>query len=351
MSTAPASLQHTIAFIGGGNMASAILGGLLRQGLAPAQVQVVEPFADARERLAREFGVAAHEHAGPFLARRKWWSGRSSRRPFATPPSRSPATPHRAAPERGRRHPLGQHRAWTGNDRVVRSMPNTPALVGRGMTALFARDAVTAADRQVVEQVLAPTGATLWVDAEQQLDAVTALSGSGPAYVFYFIEAMARPGAEMGLPPTRRCSWPSAPSPAPRNWRAPRAEAAGRAARAGDVQGRHDLRGAHLAAAGCGGRQVRRRHARRLPPPPNWATNSAATDALPARTRPRCRRRRRTRPSGSGGRREAAFARAVADQRASATAPAPRRRRRPGQNGRPRITRRQRPPQTARKAA
>jgi pyrroline-5-carboxylate reductase len=73
-------------------------------------------------------------------------------------------------------------------------------LIGRGMTALFARDAVSADDRALVERVLAPTGATLWVDAQSQLDAVTALSGSGPAYVFQFIEAMAQAGVEMGLP-------------------------------------------------------------------------------------------------------------------------------------------------------
>jgi len=79
-------------------------------------------------------------------------------------------------------------------------MPNTPALIGRGMTALFARPGVSPADRTLVEQVLAPTGATLWVDEERHLDTVTALSGSGPAYVFYFLEAMAQAGTEMGLP-------------------------------------------------------------------------------------------------------------------------------------------------------
>jgi pyrroline-5-carboxylate reductase len=89
---------------------------------------------------------------------------------------------------------------WLRTDRVVRAMPNTPALVGRGITGLFARDGVTTEDRALVEQVLAPTGETLWMSAEAQLDAVTALSGSGPAYVFYFIEAMTEAGVAMGLP-------------------------------------------------------------------------------------------------------------------------------------------------------
>jgi pyrroline-5-carboxylate reductase len=88
---------------------------------------------------------------------------------------------------------------WVGSERVVRSMPNTPALVGQGMTALFAREAVTAADRTLVEAVIAPTGDFLWVEQERQLDAVTALSGSGPAYVFLFLEAMIEAGTQMGL--------------------------------------------------------------------------------------------------------------------------------------------------------
>jgi pyrroline-5-carboxylate reductase len=82
---------------------------------------------------------------------------------------------------------------------IVRAMPNTPALVGQGMTGLFARSAVTADDRERVQTVLAPTGELLWLDNEQQLDAVTALSGSGPAYVFYFLEAMTQAGTHLGL--------------------------------------------------------------------------------------------------------------------------------------------------------
>jgi pyrroline-5-carboxylate reductase len=78
-------------------------------------------------------------------------------------------------------------------------MPNTPALIGRGVAGLYARPAVSTADRARIEQVLAPTGSTLWVEREGDLDAVTALSGSGPAYVFYFIEAMVQAGTEMGL--------------------------------------------------------------------------------------------------------------------------------------------------------
>jgi pyrroline-5-carboxylate reductase len=205
MSTASTnSLQQSIAFIGGGNMASAILGGLLRQGLPASQVRVVEPFADARDRLARDHGVTALAQADASLAAAQvvvWAVKPQAFREAAMPV---------AAHTRGALHlsvaagiRSDSVARWTGNDRVVRSMPNTPALVGRGMTALFARPAVTGADRSLVEQVLAPTGATLWVDDEAQLDAVTALSGSGPAYVFYFIEAMAKAGAEMGLPPDK----------------------------------------------------------------------------------------------------------------------------------------------------
>ena len=87
----------------------------------------------------------------------------------------------------------------SGSPQVVRAMPNTPALIGRGIAGLYAREAVSAAQRALVEQVLAPTGALVWVDREPDLDAVTALSGSGPAYVFYFLEAMMQAAAEMGL--------------------------------------------------------------------------------------------------------------------------------------------------------
>jgi pyrroline-5-carboxylate reductase len=78
-------------------------------------------------------------------------------------------------------------------------MPNTPALIGRGIAGLYARDAVSTAERDQVEALLAPTGATLWVEREDDLDAVTALSGSGPAYVFYVVEAMMQAGVGMGL--------------------------------------------------------------------------------------------------------------------------------------------------------
>jgi len=89
--------------------------------------------------------------------------------------------------------------AWLGSERIVRAMPNTPALIGEGITGLFARASVTANDIAFVEQIMTTTGEFLWLDAEDKLDVVTALSGSGPAYVFYFMEAMTTAGTEMGL--------------------------------------------------------------------------------------------------------------------------------------------------------
>ena len=202
MSNSNATAPQAIAFIGGGNMASAVIGGLLRQGLPAAQIEVVEPSAEARDRLRTQFGVAAQEQAGPSLARAQLvvWAVKPQTFKQAAVAARSQTRDalHLSVAAGIRSDSIAQ---WLGTDRIVRSMPNTPALIGKGMTALFARTGASAADRGRVEQVLAPTGETLWVAQESQLDAVTALSGSGPAYVFLFLEAMIQAGVEMGLSP------------------------------------------------------------------------------------------------------------------------------------------------------
>ncbi len=183
-------------------MASAIIGGLLRQGLPAAAIDVVEPFAPARERLLADFGIRALPAADVALERAALvvWAVK----PQTFQEAAGQARPHLNAQALHLSVAAGIRSdsiaRWLGTERVVRSMPNTPALVGKGMTALFARDAVAAADRTQVEAVIATTGQSLWVAAEGQLDAVTALSGSGPAYVFLFLEAMIQAGAEMGLP-------------------------------------------------------------------------------------------------------------------------------------------------------
>ncbi|MGJ7545513.1 pyrroline-5-carboxylate reductase [Variovorax sp. LT1R16] len=191
-----------IAFIGGGNMASAILGGLIRQGLPAAAFEVVEPFEAARARLAEQFGLAPQAEAGAALARCKLvvWAVKPQAFAEAAQPVKA-WTPDALHLSVAAGIPSDSIARWLGSERIVRAMPNTPALVGQGMTGLFARPAVSAEGRAQVEQLLAPTGDLLWVDGEAALDAVTAVSGSGPAYVFYFIEAMTEAGIEMGLPP------------------------------------------------------------------------------------------------------------------------------------------------------
>ncbi|MES2635421.1 MAG: pyrroline-5-carboxylate reductase [Pseudomonadota bacterium] len=194
------SAQECIAFIGGGNMAGAIIGGLIRQGLSPSQVEVVEPFADSREKLKAQFGVLAQELAGPSLARASVavWVVKPQTFKQAAAQARefTGSALHLSVAAGIRSSSIAQ---WLGTDRIVRSMPNTPALVGKGMTALYSRPTVTQADKRRVEQIISTTGDSLWVTDEQDLDAVTALSGSGPAYVFFFIEAMTKAGVEMGL--------------------------------------------------------------------------------------------------------------------------------------------------------
>ena len=193
-------MTDKIAFIGGGNMAGAIIGGLIRQGLAAADIEVVEPFAQARDKLREQFGIEAQEHAGAALSRAGLvvWAVKPQTFKDAAAQARdhTGSALHLSVAAGIRSDSIVQ---WLGTERIVRSMPNTPALVGKGMSALYARPGVSASDKARVEQVIATTGESLWVDDESQLDAVTALSGSGPAYVFFFLEAMTQAGMEMGL--------------------------------------------------------------------------------------------------------------------------------------------------------
>jgi len=197
--TASPSLP-VIAFIGGGNMASAIIGGLVRQGHPVSQIEVVEPWEQAREALHKNYGIAAQAEAGPALQRARIvvWAVKPQTFKDAAAQTRAHTQDalHLSVAAGIRSDSIAQ---WLGSERIVRTMPNTPALVGKGMSALYARPAVSEAERRSVEAIMATTGEFLWVDSEKQLDAVTALSGSGPAYVFYFLEAMSRAGTAMGL--------------------------------------------------------------------------------------------------------------------------------------------------------
>ncbi len=189
-----------IAFIGGGNMASALIGGLVQSGRIPATILVIEPDDRQRARLALQFGVLALPFGGSSLAGLPLVVWAVKPQSFAVAARNS--VPHVAqalhlSVMAGIR--TDAIAAATGSARVVRAMPNTPALIGQGIAGLYATAAVTGAERALVEQVLAPSGELLWVNQERDLDAVTALSGSGPAYVFYFIEAMIQAAGEMGL--------------------------------------------------------------------------------------------------------------------------------------------------------
>ena len=189
-----------LVFIGGGNMASAIIGGLLASGRAGDSILVIDPGESPRAKLAAEHGVRTQAAADAALAQASVvvWAVK----PQLFNEAAAPCAAHvKGALQFSVMAGIRSEaivRA-TGSERVVRSMPNTPALIGQGIAGLFARDAVIAAERATAEALLAPTGRTLWVAREEDLDAVTALSGSGPAYVFYFVEAMTQAAQEMGL--------------------------------------------------------------------------------------------------------------------------------------------------------
>ena len=190
-----------LAFIGGGNMARAIIGGLVAKGTRPADIHVVEIDPTARLKLMGDFGVITTENPGPELAS-------AEAAVFAVKPQHMREAARDVAGFLGnplvisiaagiRLQNLG---AWLGGrTRLVRAMPNTPALVHAGITGLHAPAELPKADRDVAEALLGAVGATLWFEKEAELDAVTAVSGSGPAYVFYAIEALETAAKRLGL--------------------------------------------------------------------------------------------------------------------------------------------------------
>jgi pyrroline-5-carboxylate reductase len=192
-------------FIGGGNMATALAGGLLARGVDSRDLRIVEPLEAQRERLRiRMPGVALYAEPGAAAL------AGVDLVVFAVKPQQmrdavSAVAPHVAAIPIVLTIAAGVRCAdiarWLGGyRRIVRAMPNTPALVGAGISALYAT-----ADAKPVAQpavdVLEACGEILWCADERDLDAVTAVSGSGPAYVFYFLEALEQAAVELGLPP------------------------------------------------------------------------------------------------------------------------------------------------------
>ena len=190
-----------MTFVGGGNMAAALLGGLIGKGHAPADIRVVEIQAEARARLAAQFGVACVDSVAAAAPLGEVVV-------LAVKPQQMRAAAQALQPRLERELVitiaagirLVDLSRWLGGyATLVRCMPNTPALIGAGITGLYANAAVGAGQRALAETILGAVGATLWVPQESQLDPVTAISGSGPAYVFYFIESLQQAAQEMGF--------------------------------------------------------------------------------------------------------------------------------------------------------
>jgi pyrroline-5-carboxylate reductase len=188
-----------IAFIGGGNMASALIAGLAKQG--GNGFHVVDPNADALARLASAYGATTAQAIDGAVAT-------ADVVVLAVKPQQMREVATALTPHLGSQLVLsiaaGIRSAdlsrWLGGyDAIVRTMPNTPALIGMGVTGMVAMAGVNETQRAAADKVLRAVGQTVWLDDEALIDPVTAVSGSGPAYVFYFLEAMQAAASEMGL--------------------------------------------------------------------------------------------------------------------------------------------------------
>ncbi len=192
-----------ITFIGGGNMAIALIGGMRKQGFSAAGIQVVEPFDTAREKIAETFGVrctaivdAAALNCETLVLAVKPQQLREAITPLCGKLGNQLIVSIAAGIR------MADISRWLGGySKLVRTMPNTPALIGAGVTALCADSSVDREGRSNAEKVLKAVGSTVWIENEGQMDAVTAVSGSGPAYVFYFLEAMESAAIGLGFDP------------------------------------------------------------------------------------------------------------------------------------------------------
>jgi pyrroline-5-carboxylate reductase len=197
------TFPSTLAFIGGGNMARSLIGGLITRGVAPPSIRVADPLPAQRELLSAQYGVDVHSDnvqaisgAEVVVLAVKPQQMRSVTTGLATTLPRSTLLVSVAAGIRA-----ADIQSWSGGCPVVRCMPNRPALHGCGITALYATTDVEAHARQLAQSIMNAVGATLWVDHETQLDAVVAVSGSGPAYFFYLTEILEQTGVRLGLSP------------------------------------------------------------------------------------------------------------------------------------------------------
>ena len=190
-----------IAFLGGGNMARALIGGMLAKGYDRSALSVVEVFPAARERLVAEHKV--HVSAAPDAR-----TAAADILVLAVKPQDMKTALQSVAGKVGAKLVISIAAGvrvdalsrWLGGHRkLVRCMPNTPSLIGAGIAALYALPEVNAEERQKAETILRAVGEVVWVDEERLLDPVTALSASGPAYVFWFIEQLAAAGEKLGL--------------------------------------------------------------------------------------------------------------------------------------------------------
>ncbi len=195
-------MRETIGFIGGGNMARSLAGGLIARGLAAQQIIISDPVPAQLEALATQLGVrttpdnnVAAKDADVVILAVKPQDLRSVAESLATPlQARRPLVISIAAGIRS-----SDIERWLGGIPVVRAMPNRPALQNCGVTGLYAAPAVPAAARALAAEILDAVGVTVWVSEEAQMDAVTAVSGSGPAYFFLLVEMIEAAGISLGL--------------------------------------------------------------------------------------------------------------------------------------------------------